>query len=206
MPVIGITGGISTGKTSFCDCLRELAPEATFFDADRAARELGDSDPEVRALIEGEFGASAYSPSGDLNREAIRSIVFADAEKKRALEQILHPRIRRQWSLEAEGCRNSTRLFFADIPLLYETGGETLCDLVAVVACSPGLQLDRLVARTGLERAAAEQMILSQMPLTEKISRADHVVWNNGGREVMAEQAKLLVELVEGRAPSGPII
>jgi dephospho-CoA kinase len=194
MPVIGITGGISTGKTSFCECLRELAPEATFFDADRAARDLADRDPEVKGLIEAEFGASAYSPGGDLNREAIRPIVFADAEKKRALEQILHPRIRRQWSLEAEGCRNSTRLFFADIPLLYETGGETLCDRVTVVACSPGLQLERLVARTGLERAAAEQMILSQMPLTEKISRADHVVWNNGGREVLAEQARLLVE------------
>src|SRR5687768_10213310 len=195
MPVIGITGGISTGKTSFCECLRELAPEATFFDADLAARELADRDPEVRELIAREFGPSSYSAKGGLNREAIRTIVFADAEKKRALEQILHPRIRRQWSLEAEGCRNSTRLFFADIPLLYETGGETLCDRVAVVACSPGVQLERLVARTGLEQVAAEQMILSQMPLTEKISRADHVVWNNGGREVLAEQARLLVGL-----------
>ena len=195
MPVIGITGGISTGKTSFCEILRELAPDAAFFDADRSARELGDKDPEVRRLIEREFGASAYSPSGGLNRGAIRTIVFADAEKKRALEQILHPRIRRQWSLEAEGCRNSTELFFADIPLLYETGGETLCDRVVVVACSPGVQLERLVARTGLARDAAEQMILSQMPLTEKISRADHVVWNNGGRDLLAEQARLLVEL-----------
>lgn len=220
MPVIGITGGISTGKTSFCACLRELVPEATFFDADRAARELADSDPEVRGLIEKEFGATVYSASGDLIRGAIRSIVFADAEKKRALEQILHPRIRRQWSLEAEGCRNSTRLFFADIPLLYETGGETLCDRVVVVACSPGVQLDRLLSRASaregraparpgsgdhpgasrelrppLDEMSAQQMIDAQMPLTEKISRADHVAWNNGGREVLAEQARLLVEL-----------
>jgi dephospho-CoA kinase len=198
MPAIGITGGISTGKSSFANCLRELAPEATFFDADQAARELADQDPEVRGLIEKEFGVSVYSASGDLNREAIRTIVFADAEKKRALEQILHPRIRRQWSLEAEGCRNSTRLFFADIPLLYETGGETLCDRIVVVACSPSVQLERLVARTGLERTAAQQMIDAQMPLTEKISRADHVVWNNGGREVLKEQARLLVELWRG--------
>ena len=195
MPAIGITGGISTGKSSFINCLRELAPEATFFDADRAARELADRDPEVRGLIEKEFGASVYSARGDLNREAIRTIVFADAEKKRALEQILHPRIRRQWSLEAEGCRNSTRLFFADIPLLYETGGETLCDRVVVVACSPSVQRERLVARTGLEQTAAQQMIDAQMPLTEKISRADHVVWNNGGRELLKEQARLLMEL-----------
>src|SRR6266404_2112194 len=202
MPAIGITGGISTGKTSFMSCLREIFAErtpqrgvpttATFFDADVAARELADRDAEVRGLIEKEFGA-VYLENGDLNREAVRAIVFADADKKRALEQILHPRIRRQWSLEAEGHRNSTKLFFADIPLLYETGGETLCDRILVVACSPGLQLERLVARTGLERAEAQRMIGTQMPLTEKIGRADHVVWNNGGREALAEQARLLV-------------
>jgi dephospho-CoA kinase len=212
MPAIGITGGISTGKTSFSQALRAILPDATFFDADVAARGLVDRDPEVRGLIEREFGAAVYSASGDLNRAAIRSIVFADAGKKRALEQILHPRIRRQWSLEAESRRNSTDLFFADIPLLYETGGETLCDRVVVVACSPSVQLERLVARmegrapaspSGNSEAsrelrpptrlAAQQMIDSQMPLAEKIARADHVVWNNGGKDVLEAQAGLLV-------------
>jgi dephospho-CoA kinase len=203
MPAIGITGGISTGKTSFMACLRELVPGARLFDADAAARELADRDPEVRGLIEMEFGAAVYSTTGGLNRKAVRAIVFADADKKRALEQILHPRIRRQWSLEAEGHRNSTELFFADIPLLYETGGETLCDRVVVVACAPGLQLERLMARTGLPKAEAQRMIDAQMPLTEKIRRADHVVWNNGGLEVLKEQARLLVDLWrDGRRPS----
>ena len=192
MPAIGITGGISTGKTSFVDCLRQLAPDANFFDADRAARELADQDPEVRGLIEKEFGADVYSRSGDLNRKRVRSIVFADAGKKRALEQILHPRIRRQWSLEAERHRNSAELFFADIPLLYETGGETLCGRVVVVACSPRVQLERLMKRMGLDESEAQQMIDGQMPLTEKIARADHVVWNNGERNGLAEQARLL--------------
>ena len=183
-------------------CLRELVPGARSYDADAAARELADKDPEVRGLIEKEFGAAVYSTSGDLNRKAIRTIVFADAGKKRALEQILHPRIRRQWSLEAEGHRNSTELFFADIPLLYETSGESLCDRVVVVACAPGPQLERLMARTGLPKAEAQQMIDAQMPLSEKISRADHVVWNNGGRDVLAAQARLLVEFWEkGGAP-----
>jgi dephospho-CoA kinase len=184
-------------RTPQCD----VPTRAHFFDADLAARELADRDPEVRGLIEREFGAGVYA-SGDLNRGAIRSIVFADAEKKRALEQILHPRIRRQWSLEAEGHRNSTELFFADIPLLYETGGETLCDRVVVVACSPGIQLERLMARTGLSAAEAQQMINAQMPLMEKVGRADHVVWNNGGREVLAEQSRLLMEFWrDGRRP-----
>jgi dephospho-CoA kinase len=194
MPVIGITGGISTGKTTFCECLREILPRATFFNADQAARDLAERDSEVRELIAREFGASIFSAGGDLNRAQMRSIVFADAEKKRALEQILHPRIRRQWSLEAEGHRNSTDLFFADIPLLYETGGEILCDSVVVVACSQSVQLERLVARTHLDRAAAEQMISSQMPLSEKIRRADHVAWNNGTRDVLAAEAGLLAK------------
>jgi dephospho-CoA kinase len=203
MPAIGITGGISTGKSTFLKCLRELAPNARFFDADAAARELADRDPEVKGLIEREFGGSVYLANGDLNRRAVRTIVFADAEKKRALEQILHPRIRRQWSLEAESHRNSAELFFADIPLLYETGGETLCDRVVAVACSPRLQLERLMARTGLGKTEAQQMIEAQNRLTEKIGRADHVVWNNGGRDVLQEQARLLVEFWrDGRRPS----
>jgi dephospho-CoA kinase len=194
MPVIGITGGIATGKTTFCECLREVIPTATFFDADEAARDLAERDPEVKVLIGREFGAAIFSASGDLNRAQMRSIVFADAGKKRALEQILHPRIRRQWSLEAQSRRNSADLFFADIPLLYETNGETLCDSVVVVACSASLQIERLVARTQLDRPAAEQMIRSQMPLHEKVRRADHVVWNNGGRDVLAAQAGLLAK------------
>jgi len=194
MPVIGITGGIATGKTTFCECLREVIPTATFFDADEAARDLAERDPEVRVLIGREFGAEIFSASGDLNRAQMRSIVFADAGKKRALEQILHPRIRRQWSREAQSRRNSADLFFADIPLLYETNGETLCDSVVVVACSPSLQLERLVTRTQLDQSAAEQMIRSQMPLQEKVRRADHVVWNNGGRDVLAAQAGLLAK------------
>jgi dephospho-CoA kinase len=195
MPAIGITGGISTGKTTFCECLREIVPAATFFDADQAARDLAERDLEVKELIGREFGAEIYSPNGDLNRAQMRSIVFADAEKKRALEQILHPRIRRQWSLEAESRRGSADLFFADIPLLYETGGKTLCDSVVVVACSPSVQLERLVARTQLDQSAAEEMIRSQMPLAEKIRRADHIVWNNGARAVLAAQAGLLATL-----------
>jgi dephospho-CoA kinase len=197
MPAIGITGGISTGKSTFVACLRELAPEARFFDADVAARELV-SDPEVRGAIEKEFGPEAFLANGGLNRAGIRTIVFADAGKKGALEQILHPRIRRQWSLEAESHRNSTKLFFADIPLLYETSGETLCDRVVVVACSPRVQLERLMRRgasRAIDEMTARQIIEAQMPLTEKVSRADHVVWNNGGRDGLKEQAKVLVEL-----------
>ncbi|MFL6529041.1 MAG: dephospho-CoA kinase [Chthoniobacterales bacterium] len=190
--VIGITGGIATGKTAFSARLRGLLPDATFYDADIAARELTDSDPEARAAIRDTFGADIYSSGGDLNRARLRAIVFADPEKKRALEQILHPRIRRQWTSEAERRRNSSELFLADIPLLYETGGEAYCDRVVVVACTAQTQLKRLIARSSLTESAALEMITAQMPLNEKIARADHVVWNNGAAETLAAQAEIL--------------
>jgi dephospho-CoA kinase len=195
MPAIGITGGVSTGKTSFCQLLRVILPEAKFFDADQAAHELADLDSEVKQEIRAEFGAELFTANEHLNRERLRAIVFGSAAKKRALEQILHPRIRRQWSAEAEKHRNSPDFFFADIPLLYETRAEALCDRVVVVACPSQTQLRSLMERASIDRAAAEQMINSQMPLDEKIKRADHVVWNNGDPEMLAAQARLLVSL-----------
>ena len=195
MAVIGITGGISTGKSTFCGCLREIVPSTRFFDADHAAHQLVDLDPEVKKEIRHEFGNAIFSADQGLNREKLRHIVFTDAAKRRVLERILHPRIRRQWSTEAETHRNSPDFFFADIPLLYETGGERLCDRVVVVACSYRTQLHWLMERMSLERSATEQMINSQMPLEEKIRRADHVVWNNGARTVLADQARCLVAL-----------
>src|SRR2546430_10722983 len=194
MPSIGITGGISTGKSTFCECLREIFPAAKFFNADQAAHTLVQL-PEVKQEIRAEFGAGVFSRNGDLNRETLRAIIFADATKKRALERILHPRIRRQWRAEAKRHRNSPNFVFADIPLLYETGGETLCDRVVVVACSYKVQLARLTERMSIKDTEAEQMIRSQMPLEEKIARADHLVWNDGTRAGLMEQARFLAAL-----------
>jgi dephospho-CoA kinase len=198
MAVIGITGGISTGKSSFCQCLREVLPTAKFFNADEAAHVLVELS-EVKREIRAEFGSHVFSRDGDLNRAHLRAIVFGDATRKRALERILHPRIRRQWRTEAKGHRNSPNFFFADIPLLYETGGETLCDRVVVVACSQKVQLARLRKRMSVKSAEARQMINSQMPLQEKITRADHVVWNNGDRTLLVEQARFLVASWQGQ-------
>jgi dephospho-CoA kinase len=194
MPAIGITGGISTGKSTFCECLREIVSTADFFNADEAAHTLVEL-PDVKQEIRIEFGGGVFSRDGDLNREKLRAIVFRDSTKRRALERILHPRIRRQWRAEAKRHRNSPNFFFADIPLLYETGGETLCDRVVVVACSHKVQLARLTERMSIKDTEAEQMIRSQMSLEEKIGRADHVVWNDGTRAGLMEQARFLTAL-----------
>jgi len=198
MPAIGITGGISTGKSTFVECLREVLPEATFFDADAAVHKLFDR-PEVQKDIQREFGTRVFSTVGDLNRAKLRAIVFSDATKKCALERILHPRIRRQWRTVAKEHRNSPNFFFADIPLLYETGGETLCDRVVVVACSQKVQLGRLKKRMSITAAEGRKMIKSQMPLDEKIRRADHVIWNNGDRTSLMDQARFLAASWQGQ-------
>src|SRR5216683_1784563 len=117
MPAIGITGGISTGKSSFCHCVCEILSEARFFDADTAAHQLVDLDPQVKKELLAEFGAGVFSGKSDLNRKQLRAIIFQDAAKKSVLERILHPRIRRQWRVEANKHRQSPDFFFADIPL-----------------------------------------------------------------------------------------
>ena len=194
MPAIGITGGISTGKTTFTTFLSEILPEAKIFNADSSARSLAESDPDVRGEISREFGSEIYSGKG-LNRERLRSIVFADAGRRRALEAILHPRIRRQWSDLARSYRESLDFFFADIPLLYETAGESLCNWVVVVVCSEAIQLERLTARSRFPAERAQEMIKAQMDLKEKMKRAKHVVWNNGPTNVLRRQTETLVNL-----------
>jgi len=198
MPAIGITGGISTGKSTFCECLRGVLPTAKFFNADEAAHALIELS-QVQREIRETFGEGIFSDTGDLNRDKLRAIVFGDAAKKRALEQILHPRIRRQWRTQAKRHRNSPDFFFADIPLLYETGAETLCDQVVVVACSQKRQLGRLKKRMSIRAAEARKMIKSQIPLEEKIRRADHVIWNDGDRATLYEQTRFLVALWQGQ-------
>ena len=199
MPAIGITGGICTGKSTFCECLRETLPGAKFFNADETAHTLVEL-PEVKQQIRSEFGTGVFSRVGDLNRAKLRAIIFGDPTKKRVLERILHPRIRSQWRADAKKHRNSPDFFFADIPLLYETGGETLCDRVVVVACSYEVQLGRLMKRMSIEASEAKQMIKSQMPLEEKIRQGDHVAWNNGDRATLTEQAQFLVALWQEQA------
>src|SRR5881227_287286 len=163
MPAICVTGGISTGKSTFIKYLRRLLPKATFFDADRMARELTHEDKNVLAEIRKTFGDAVFTENGELNRDALRAIVFTAPGKRRQLEQILHPPIRRHWSREAEKHRQSNQYFFADIPLLYETGGEKLCNRVVVVACSEEVQMQRLMKRTGLDWDSATAIIAAQI-------------------------------------------
>jgi dephospho-CoA kinase len=192
MAVIGVTGGIGSGKSTFSKMLADHLG-ARLFDADSAARELLESDPAVRQEITSEIFAEAYSPDGKPDRAAIRRLVFQDPAAKARLESILHPRIRERWTQLAAECRQNATPLVVEIPLLFETGAERFFDRIVAVACSHETQLARTAAR-GLPRDEAESIIRSQLPLERKTSLAHFVVWNDGSHANLENQAAELAK------------
>jgi dephospho-CoA kinase len=194
VPVLGITGGIATGKTLFTSSLASLFPSLRVFDADRCARELTTSDPDIRAAIRDHFGSGVFDAAGALQRSALRAIVFADPLKRKALEAIVHPAIRRAWLEMARAAREEPggAWLAVDIPLLFETSAETHFDRVIVVACTAATQRRRLTEGRRLAPGLADRMIASQIPLSEKLLRADFAVWNDGQPQALEAQARLL--------------
>lgn len=191
MPVFGITGGVATGKSSFVRALLKHAP-AELFDADRCVHQLLAADPAVHSALRSAFGPTVFGADGSLDRAALRELVFDDDTARQRLESILHPLVREQWQALAEACQRSGARLYADIPLLYETGGEAHVDRVVVVACSSATQRERLRVQRGLANGLIERMIGAQLDLATKIARADHVVWNDSTPAALDDQARLL--------------
>lgn len=198
MPILGITGGIATGKSSFASLLSREIP-ATLFDADRSAKDLLHNHKVVQQRVRGEFGDAVFTPEGDVDRVRLRGIVFGNEERRRALEQILHPVIREQWLSLAEKARTSGEWLAIDIPLLFETGAEPQFDRIVVVACNASTQMNRLLNIRNLDPDMAGKIIAAQMDLNVKISKADYLIWNDGSHAMLAEQATLLADLLKQR-------
>jgi len=197
MAVIGITGSIASGKSTFRDLLAPILP-AQVVDADAIARNLLERDSDVRTLILASVSPDAFKPDGSPDRAEIRRIIYGDPAAKARLEAILHPRVRSTWMEAAELARIGRRHLLADIPLLFETGAEPHFDFVITVACSPGIQESRLAAR-GLDACLAQKIILSQMPVPEKIARSSQVAWNDGNLSALKDQAEYFAAWLRDR-------
>lgn len=185
--LLGLTGGIATGKTTFRQLLTTLRP-LEVFDADACVHALLDDDPEVATAIGAAFGRRAIPSPGPPDKAFLRDRIYADPDARRQLESILHPRVRARWQKQAESCRAAHRDFLADIPLLYETGAQDHFDAVILVASSPDIQRTRL-QRRGVDAGLAERMLASQWPIGEKVRLATHVVWNDGDLGALQRQA-----------------
>ncbi len=191
---MGLTGGIATGKSTFARIFVKKT-SAVFYDADACVHQLLESDPDVRQEIVTAIDPSAYRDDGTPDRQRLRDLVFSNPTHKKALENILHPRVRDTWMAIAADCRKTNKLFLADIPLLFEVGVQDSFDAVIVVACSEEVRLNRLTSRPGISEAIAKKMIASQAPLGEKINQSHHVVWNDGSLEALAFQSDFLSSL-----------
>jgi dephospho-CoA kinase len=191
MPVLGVTGGIATGKSSFVQALLRFLP-AELFDADRAAHELLQSDAAVHAAIREVFGPEVFSSEKIPDRARLREAVFGSRERREALEAILHPRIRERWISLCEEWKRQAGWLIVDIPLLYETGAEKVLERVVVVACTPATQRARLRENRGLDEAMSENIIGAQHDLGLKMKAANHLIWNDSTPDCLEGQARLL--------------
>jgi dephospho-CoA kinase len=179
MRVIGLTGGIATGKSTVAAML--AARGAVVVDADRLAREVVEPGHPGFGEVVARFGSSILDSSGAIDRAALGAVVFADASARRELEAITHPRIA---SLMAEHIGAAVQagppLVVADIPLLFERGRDSDFPDVLLVYAAPAVQLQRLSTRDGLGATAAGQRLAAQMPVEEKRARATWVIDNSG--------------------------
>ena len=188
-----VTGGIATGKSTFCRLVQEWEG-AEIFDCDACVHDLL-TTPEVTAIIAASFpGEHLLAENGDLNRDRLRDLVFSDDAKRKILEGILHPRVRKRFkeTRERVSSQNDTKLLLADIPLFYETQFNIDQSLEIVVATSPAVQKRRLMERSELSEELADRIISKQLPIHEKVAKADCVIWNDGSLASMESQVESL--------------
>ena len=186
--LLGLTGGIATGKSTVARILRDRSG-ISLFDADACVHDLLATNANITATVRREFAL----PDAPIERRALGKVIFCDPEARRRLEGILHPAVREKWQAMAAECRASNRDFLADIPLLFETGANTVFDTTIVVAASPAIQRQRLVGREA-DPEMIEGMLASQWPIGQKIPLADHVIWNDGSLAELERQCELLLD------------
>jgi len=189
--VVGLTGGIATGKSSVARFLMEKG--AVVIDADELSRvAVSPGSPALKRIV-AEFGADMLLPDGNLDRRRMRSAVFGNDEKRRLLELIIHPEIKR---LAEEGiaaaAASGHRIVFYMAPLLIEAGVTGRVDEIWVVTARPEIQLQRVMERDGISSTEAQKIIDSQMPLAEK-ERYGRVVIDNSGTP---EETRKLVDII----------
>ena len=183
MLVVGLTGGIATGKSSVAELLRRHG--VPVLDADRAARELTLPGCPALAALRARFGEGIFTPGGELDRAALGRVVFADPRARADLERLLHPLIAQRLAQELGRLGEQPEpppLVVVEIPLLFEVAVPLAIDLVLVVSATPEQQLARLVA-AGMDPEQARGRLAAQLPIAAKRERADLVVENTGSRQ-----------------------
>lgn len=187
--IVGLTGGIATGKSTVSRMFEQLG--AFVLSADEIARQVVLPGMPAAQDIRETFGDEVFLSDGTLDRAALGRIVFADSEARQRLESITHPHIRQELARRIEQGVEKGRIVVAEIPLLFESkAARALVDVTVVVAAETEVQLQRLMARDGLKEAEAQARIGAQLPLADKVARADYVIDNGGTLEQTRRQTE----------------
>ncbi|WP_342488976.1 dephospho-CoA kinase [Bacillus sp. FSL P4-0248] len=175
--VIGLTGGIASGKSTVSQMIKEQGIRVV--DADVIAKEaVAKGTPALQQIVQ-TFGEDVLLPNGELNRQQLGAVIFSDEEKRKQLNAIVHPEVRKEMLKQRdEGVSQKETFVVLDIPLLFESQLESLVDRIIVVYTTPELQLSRLMNRNDLSEEEALNRIHSQQSLEEKCKKADRVIEN----------------------------
>ena len=195
---MALTGGIATGKSHVRAAFENLGVPT--IDADLLARAaIAPATPGFDAVVR-RFGSTVVTPGGAIDRSRLAAIVFADPTARQDLEAIVHPIVRNQIDTWFAGLDRARHAFaVADIPLLFETGREQVFDAVIVAAADPAVQIQRVIARDGMNEAAARQRLSAQLSIDSKIERADYVIRTDGTTEDTDRQVAATFEALQER-------
>ena len=201
MLLVGLTGGIGTGKSTAARMLERRG--AVVFDADVLARQaVAPGTPGFDQVVE-RFGPNVLAPGGGLDREALASIVFSDPAARRDLEGIVHPEVRRMFAEGCEEYRDSDRVVVFSAPLLVETGMHTAFDLLIVVSAPVATQIERLMRDRGMGERDVQARIAAQLPLEAKAEVADILVDNEGTLEDLERRVERVWRDLDAQARAG---
>ncbi|HHE32039.1 MAG TPA: dephospho-CoA kinase [Chlorobaculum parvum] len=198
--LVGVTGGIGSGKSTVCAMLAGLGCE--LFEADRVAKEFQLHDPEVIAGIEELFGSGVYRRDGSgvlsIDRKAIAAIVFSDSKKLEALNRLIHPKVRDAFRREILRCaREGKRILCKEAAILFESGMDQELDRIIVVAAGDGVRLERAVARGMGSREEIKRRMKAQWPQEQLIKRAHYVIFNDGTIDELRSQVEQVYRSLE---------
>jgi dephospho-CoA kinase len=196
MLTVGLTGGIGAGKSEVARLL--VSYGAVLVDSDRIAREVVAPGTEGLAKVVAEFGPHVLAPDGTLDRPKLGAIVFADEERRRALNAIVHPLVGAR-SAELQRAAGPDDIVVHDVPLLTENGLAPYYDLVVVVDADQVSQLDRLVRLRGMTEEEARSRMAAQARREERLAIADFVIHNDGSVAELQEQAAAVWEQLRAR-------
>jgi dephospho-CoA kinase len=207
VPVIGLTGGIASGKSTVADLLRRKG--AVVIDADAVAHEVVEPGQPALEEIRQRFGDGMLLEDGSLDRAALGRTIFLDEEAREGLNEIMHPRIFESIQRKLRGL-NPDRIVVYEAALLVETYEESLdwleIDAVVVVDCPVELQLERLVTQRGMGEVEAELRIAAQGHRAERLDRANYVLDNSGSLESLRRQVDRMWLLLQNRDPDRPLL